>query len=158
MTAPERPSLALYQPDMPGNAGAAMRLAACLGITLHIIEPCGFPWDEAKMRRSGMDYLDIAACKRHSSWETFRQDTAPRRIILLTTKSDQPYLDFQFQPGDILLAGRESAGVPDDIHNAADARLTIPMAPGARSLNVVNACALVLGEALRQLEAPLRSA
>lgn len=141
--------LALYQPDMPGNAGAAMRLGAGLSVPLDIIEPCGFPWDERKIRAAAMDYRDIADITRHPSWAAFRAARAGR-VILLTTKSDISYLDFRFKPGDVLLAGRESAGVPDDVHHAADHRITIPMAAGARSLNVINACAMVLGEAIRQ--------
>lgn len=148
--------LALYQPDIPQNVGAAMRLCACLGVPLHIIEPCGFPWDERKIKTAAMDYYDAASLTRHKSWDTFKGGTmihcAPTasRIVLLTTKSDHSYTDFTFQDGDILMLGRESAGVPDDVHNAADARVTIAMAPGMRSLNVINAGAMVLGEALRQ--------
>jgi tRNA (cytidine/uridine-2'-O-)-methyltransferase len=144
-------SLALYQPDIPGNVGSAMRLCAGLGVPLHIIDPCGFPWDERKIRTAAMDYRDKVDLARHVSWDRFRQDIPhPRRILLMTTKSDTPYYNCVFQPGDILLAGRESAGVPDAVHDAADLRLNIPMAPQIRSLNVINACAMVLGEALRQ--------
>jgi tRNA (cytidine/uridine-2'-O-)-methyltransferase len=146
------PAIALYQPDIPQNVGAAMRLCACMGTQLHIIEPCGFPWDERKIRQSGMDYVDQMEYSLHASWEKFRQATPNRRIILLTTKGADSYYDFKFQPTDILLAGRESAGVPDDVHNAADARLLIPMTGTARSLNVVNALSMVLGEAIRQLK------
>lgn len=141
--------LALYQPDIPGNVGAAIRLAAGLGVPLDIIEPCGFPWDERKIRTAAMDYIDRAAITRHTSWQAFRAQAAGR-IVLLTTKTELAYYDFSFEPGDILLLGRESAGVPLDIHQAAEAQLTIPMAPGARSLNVINAGSMVLGEALRQ--------
>lgn len=144
-------NLALFQPEIPQNTGAAMRLTACMGIPLDIIEPTTFVWDDAKIRRSAMDYIDFVNLKRHSSWESFRTTYAGRRILLLTTKSDQPYLDFTFQSGDILLAGQESAGVPGHVHNSCDARLTIPMATGLRSMNVVNACAMVVGEALRQV-------
>ncbi len=143
------PSLALYQPDIPQNVGAAMRLCACLGCPLDIIEPCGFPWDERRIRQSAMDYYEAASLTRHASWDKFLQ-AKQGRIVLLTTKAAVPYTDLAFQPGDILVAGRESAGVPEDVHNAADARIVIPMRPGLRSLNVVNACAMVLGEALRQ--------
>ncbi|MGQ0527092.1 MAG: tRNA (cytidine(34)-2'-O)-methyltransferase [Alphaproteobacteria bacterium] len=145
------PSLALYQPDIPQNVGAAMRLAACLGLDLHIIEPCGFPWDERKIRQSGMDYTELAQCRRHNSWQTFREQAKHRRIILMTTKADKNYTDFDFQPGDILLAGRESAGVPQEIHAAADACICIPMQGAARSLNIVTAAAMIAGEALRQI-------
>lgn len=141
--------LALYQPDIPQNVGAAMRLSACLGVPLDVIEPCGFLWDERKIRQSAMDYIEHLSLSRHISWEKFRE-SAQGRIILLSTKAAVPYLDFQFQPGDTLLAGRESAGVPDFVHETVDARLFIPMQPGLRSLNVVNACTMVLGEALRQ--------
>lgn len=143
-------SLALYQPDIPQNVGAAMRLCACTGTPLHIIEPCGFPWDERKIRQSGMDYVDRMETTRHNSWEKFTEATAGRRIILLTTKGARSYCDFEFKETDILLAGRESAGVPDEVHKAAHARLLIPMTGNARSLNVVNATSMVLGEALRQ--------
>ncbi len=144
-------ALALYQPDIPQNVGAAMRLCACTGVELHIIEPCGFPWNERKIRQSGMDYVEKMEYSLHDSWEKFRASVAGRRIILLTTRpAASPYYNFGFQKGDILLAGRESAGVPDSVHNAADARLRIPMAGDARSLNVVNAASMVLGEALRQ--------
>lgn len=141
--------LALYQPDMPGNVGAAIRLSAGLGVPLDIIEPCGFPWDERKIRTSAMDYIDLANITRHTGWGAFRAQ-AQGRVVLLTTKTDLPYYDFSFQPGDTLLLGRESAGVPLDIHTGADAQISIKMAPGARSLNVINAAAMVLGEALRQ--------
>lgn len=144
-------SIALYQPDIPQNVGAMMRLAACMGVELHIIEPCGFPWDERKIRRSGLDYVDTMNYARHESWAKFLQSTAGRRLVLLTTKTAKPYCNFEFQDGDILVAGRESAGVPDDVHNAVHARLLIPTTGSARSLNVVNATSMVLGEALRQI-------
>jgi tRNA (cytidine/uridine-2'-O-)-methyltransferase len=145
--------LALYQPDIPQNTGAAMRLCACLGAGLAIIEPCGFVWDDKKVRRSGMDYIDAADIVRHASWAQFLDiHQGKRRIILLTTKGAAVYTDFVFRPDDILLAGRESAGVPDEVHEAADARIVIPMRNGMRSLNVVNAAAMALGEALRQVK------
>ncbi|HTK84284.1 MAG TPA: tRNA (cytidine(34)-2'-O)-methyltransferase [Patescibacteria group bacterium] len=143
--------LALYQPDIPQNAGAAMRLCACLGVGLDVIEPCGFIWDDKKIRRAGMDYIDAADIARHSSWQAFldnRQGSG--RLVLLTVQGATAYSNFAFAPGDIIIAGRESAGVPDEVHNAADARLLVPMQKGMRSLNVVNASAMVLGEALRQ--------
>ena len=143
-------NLALYQPEIPQNTGAAMRLTACLGIPLDIIEPTGFVWDESKIRRSAMDYIDYVRLKRHRNWDEFRSFHIGRRVILLTTKSDHSYLDFSFCYGDILLAGQESSGVPEHVHQTCDARVTIPMASGPRSLNVVNACAMVVGEALRQ--------
>ena len=144
--------LALYQPEIPQNTGAAMRLTACMGLPLDIIEPCGFLWDDAKIRRSAMDYIDYTDIRRHPNWESFRQKYADKRVILLTTKSDQSYLDFRFQPGDILLAGQESAGAPEFVHQSCDARITIPMANGPRSMNVINACSMIVGEALRQVK------
>lgn len=144
-------NLALYQPEIPQNTGAAMRLTACLGIPLDIIEPCGFLWDDAKIRRSGMDYIQYVHLNRHANWEAFRAAYPDRRVLLLTTKASQSYLDFSFRKGDILLAGQESAGAPPHIHETCDARLTIPMTQGPRSMNVINACAMVVGEALRQL-------
>ena len=141
--------LALFQPDIPQNAGAALRLAACLGIGVDIIEPCGFVWSEPKMRRAGMDYLDSVDLKRHSGWAAYKDQVAGR-IVLLTTAAADRFDGFLFRADDTLLLGRESAGVPDDVHDAADARLRIPMIPGMRSLNVVNAAAIVLGEGLRQ--------
>jgi tRNA (cytidine/uridine-2'-O-)-methyltransferase len=147
-----RPSLrlALYQPDMPPNTGAMMRLCACLGVALDIIEPCGFVMDDAKLKRSAMDYLDHLDYQRHASWEAFLAKVGGRRIALLTTKAALPYDAFTFRADDILLVGRESAGVPDAVHNRADARLIVPMQPQVRSLNVGMAAAIVLGEALRQ--------
>lgn len=143
---------ALYQPDIPHNVGAAMRLAACLGVPLDIIEPCGFPWDNRKIRAAALDYIDHVHLTRHASWHDFRHKTDQNRLILLTTKTDTAYWDFDFRPGDILLAGRESAGVPGDVHTAADARLAIPLFGAMRSLNVITASAMVLGEAMRQME------
>ena len=144
-------NLSLHQPDIPQNVGAAMRLCACLGTGLEIIEPCGFIWDERRIKQSALDYYDACGLVRHSSWRAFLDlNQGRRRIVLLTTKAAMSYTDFAFAPGDILLTGRESAGVPDDVHDAADARLIIPMQPGLRSLNVVNAAAMVMGEALRQ--------
>jgi tRNA (cytidine/uridine-2'-O-)-methyltransferase len=129
-----------------------MRLCACTGVELHIIEPCGFPWDERKIKQSGMDYVDQTALVRHDSWAKFLAATSGRRLVLLTTKSAESYYNFEFRQDDILIAGRESAGVPDDVHAAVHARLLIPMAGKARSLNVINACSMVLGEALRQVK------
>jgi tRNA (cytidine/uridine-2'-O-)-methyltransferase len=143
--------LALFQPDIPQNLGAAVRLAACLGVPLDVIEPCGFPFSDAAIRRAAMDYAAIAQVKRHVGWSEFRGDPARAgRLVLFTTKATRPFHDFAFAASDILLFGRESAGVPDEVHDAADARLLIPLAPGARSLNLVTAATLALGEALRQ--------
>lgn len=142
--------LALYQPDMPPNTGAMMRLCACLGVTLDIIQPCGFVLDDKKLRRAGMDYIDHLAYTVHSSWQHFLTTIGTRRLVLLTTKGAVPYPQVQFQPDDILLMGRESAGVPEDVHERADLRTFIPMVAEARSLNVSMAAAIVLAEALRQ--------
>jgi tRNA (cytidine/uridine-2'-O-)-methyltransferase len=141
--------LALYEPDIPQNAGALIRLGACLGVALDIIDPCGFLFSAAGLRRSGMDYLELADVTRHASWAAF-QETQRGRLILLTSKAEASYIDFAFAPGDTILLGRESAGVPDEVHAAADARLRIAMRVGLRSLNVAQAGAMVLGEALRQ--------
>lgn len=144
--------LALYQPDIPQNTGAMLRLAACLGLDMEIIEPCGFVWSDKHMRRAGMDYLDLVVPVRHASWDTFvaSHEAAGGRLILLTTKGSLPHTQFVFRADDCLLLGRESAGVPDEVHKSADARLRIPMRPGLRSINVAMAGAIVLGEALRQ--------
>jgi len=144
--------LALYQPDIPQNCGAMLRLAACLGVVTDIIEPCGFVLSDARLKRAGMDYLGHAHMTRHSSWEAFRRRQIPsgRRLVLLTTKGQTAYADYVFQPDDVLMVGRESAGVPPEVAAAADARLVIPLLPGLRSLNVAMAASMVLGEALRQ--------
>lgn len=143
-------SIALFQPDIPQNVGAMMRLTACLDVGLEIIEPCGFPWDDRKIKQSALDYSDAAQITRHASWDSFKLAHSARRIILMTTKTDHAYTDFTFQPDDILLAGRESAGVPENIHQSVQARITIPLKPGLRSLNISIASAMILGEALRQ--------
>ncbi len=144
--------LALFEPDIPQNAGAMLRLASCLGVAVDIIEPCGFVLDDRRLRRAGMDYLDNVALSRHSSWQAFSdgRDGGNGRLVVLTTAGDMPYTDFAFAPDDTLLVGRESAGLPEAVHRAADARLVVPMAAGRRSLNVVTVAAMVLGEALRQ--------
>jgi tRNA (cytidine/uridine-2'-O-)-methyltransferase len=142
--------IALYQPDIPQNLGAFIRLAACTAVPLDIIEPCGFPLDDKRIRRAAMDYYDLARLTRHASWDRFQQDRPPGRLILLTTAGAQPLPEIVFAPDDILLLGRESAGVPPDVHDAADLRLRIPLAAGARSLNVALAAAMVLSEGLRQ--------
>ena len=140
--------LALYQPDIPQNTGTLIRLGACLGVPIDIIEPCGFLFSDARLRRAGMDYLDQAEITRHPSWDDFRAARAGARMVLLTTRAAQSYLDFAFHPDDVLLLGRESEGVPEDVHRQSDAKLRIPMK--ARSLNVALAGAIVLAEALRQ--------
>ena len=145
--------LALYEPDIPQNAGALMRLGACLGVGIDLIEPCGFLLTDRALKRAGMDYVDSAEIVRHASWARFhaghRQNGAGR-LVLLTSKAALPYIDFAFSADDTILLGRESAGVPQDVHNAVDARLLIPMRPGLRSVNVAQAAAMVVGEALRQ--------
>ncbi|HLI22330.1 MAG TPA: tRNA (cytidine(34)-2'-O)-methyltransferase [Stellaceae bacterium] len=141
--------LALYQPDIPQNTGAILRLCACLGVAVDLIEPFGFLWDDRHLKRAGMDYLGAVALTRHRSWETFRD--APRgRLVLLTTQGTAPYQRFAFAADDTLLFGRESAGVPPEVHRAAAARVKVPMRKGLRSINVALTAALVLGEALRQ--------
>ncbi|WP_454016954.1 tRNA (cytidine(34)-2'-O)-methyltransferase [Azospirillum sp. Marseille-Q6669] len=145
--------LVLFEPDIPQNAGTLMRLAAGLGVPLDLIEPCGFVLDDRKLRRAGMDYIDQLALVRHSSWEAYRALPQAGRLVLLTTRGAVPYTDFAFAPDDRIMVGRESAGVPDDVHEAVDARLVIPLMPPARSLNVALSAAMVLGEALRQTAA-----
>ena len=145
--------IALYQPDIPGNAAAIMRTAACLGVAVDIIGPAGFLMSDKQFRRAGMDYLDQVAMTEHASWDAFldgRDEGA--RLVLLTTGAETDYSEFTFLADDILLLGRESAGAPEDVHAAADVRLRVPMVPGLRSLNVAQALAMVLGEALRQTD------
>jgi tRNA (cytidine/uridine-2'-O-)-methyltransferase len=145
--------IALFQPDIPQNTGTILRLCACLGIEAHLIEPAGFPSSDRAFRRAGMDYLDAVALVRHLSWrdfEAWRQRDC-HRLVLFTTAATQPYLDYRFAPGDILLFGRETAGVTPEVHAAADARLVVPLRPGLRSLNVAMAAAMAAGEALRQM-------
>lgn len=144
--------IALFEPDIPQNTGSIIRLSACLGAALHIIEPCGFAFDDKKLRRVALDYYDLANITRHASWPAFLDWKKEKRLILLSTKAATPYMEFTFAAGDILLLGRESSGVPDDVHTAAAARIKIPMQNGARSLNVALAAAMVLGEALRQTQ------
>jgi tRNA (cytidine/uridine-2'-O-)-methyltransferase len=141
--------LALFEPDIPQNCGTLLRLAACLGLPVDIIEPCGFLWNDRLLRRAGMDYLEAVSLTRHVSWAAYRAAVSGR-LILLTTRAQHPYAEFAFRADDNLLVGRESAGVPKEVHVAADARLRIPMRTGLRSINVALAAAMVLGEALRQ--------
>jgi tRNA (cytidine/uridine-2'-O-)-methyltransferase len=142
--------LVLYEPDIPQNAGSLLRLGACMGIPIDIIEPCGFVFSDAQFRRAGMDYLEQAVLVRHASWQHYLADGQGGRIVLLTSKANTTYIDFAFDSDDRLMLGRESAGVPDFVHERADARLRIPLKSGLRSLNVAQAGAMVLGEALRQ--------
>jgi tRNA (cytidine/uridine-2'-O-)-methyltransferase len=144
--------LALYQPDIPQNTGTMMRMAACFGVPVDIIEPAGFPVSDRHFRRAGMDYLGQCEIARHISWRAFDETrrAAGRRLVLLTTRSDVAHADFRFAAGDTLMVGRESAGVPEAVHDAVDARIVIPMRAELRSLNVAVSAAVALGEALRQ--------
>lgn len=147
--------LALFQPDIPQNTGTMMRLCACVNLPIDIIEPCGFIFNDKAMRRAGMDYLDMVDCRRHDSWANFLQYRSAHpdeygRIVLLTTHASEPYVYFEFRENDVILMGRESAGVPEEVHRLADARLLIPMNEKARSINVAVSATMVVGEALRQ--------
>jgi tRNA (cytidine/uridine-2'-O-)-methyltransferase len=145
--------IALYQPDIPGNTGTILRLAACLGLKVDIIEPAGFVLSDKNLRRAGMDYLASVAMTRHVNWESFDawRSQEGRRLVLASTKAATPYTDFRFETNDILLFGRESAGVPDHVHDRSDARLIIPMVEGQRSINVAMSAAMMAGEAMRQI-------
>ena len=142
--------LAAYQPDIPQNTGALIRLCASFNVPLELIEPFGFIWDERKIRISAMDYYDLVKIRRHSSWDKFQDAFKGQRIILLTTKGSVNHIDFEFRPDDVLLLGRESAGVPDSIHQSLPNRVKIPLNPQARSINMAMAGAIVLAEGLRQ--------
>ena len=144
--------IALYEPDIPQNVGTIIRLAACMDVTLHIIEPCGFPFSIKALRRSAMDYIDFVTIKQHKSWQHFNETRKKDggRLVLLTTKVKNNYFDFSFQKNDVLLLGRESAGVPDFVKDECEALITIPMHKDARSLNVAISTGMVLGEALKQ--------
>lgn len=142
--------LALFEPDIAGNVGTLMRLAACLGVPLDLIEPMGFPFGDRAMARAGMDYAAAADVRRHANWAAFR-DAVPGRLALLTTRGAIPLWEAAFEPGDVLLLGSEGRGAPDHVHAAADLRVAVPMRPGFRSLNVAVAGAMALGEAVRQL-------
>ncbi|MET0314504.1 MAG: tRNA (cytidine(34)-2'-O)-methyltransferase [Hansschlegelia sp.] len=147
--------LALYQPDIPQNAGTLLRLAACLGLAVDIVEPAGFPVSDRAFRRAGLDYLDRVEIERHVSFATFEQARrgAGRRLVLLTTRAETSFLDVSYGADDILMVGRESAGAPPAVHDAADLRVAIPMRAGLRSINVAVAAAMVISEALRQTAA-----
>jgi len=140
----------LYQPDIPQNAGTILRLAACLGVGVDVVEPCGFVWSEARMRRAGMDYLEFAAVRRHSSWGAFLADRQRGRLVLATTRGAVALPEMRFEADDHLILGRESAGVPEEVHAAADRAVRIPMTAGARSLNVAVSAGILLAEGLRQ--------
>ena len=147
--------IALFQPDIPQNTGTLLRLGACLDVSVDIIEPCGFVFSKSTLKRSGMDYLDMVDYRRHDSWADFlkyREENSDEygRLVLLTTKATKVYTDFEFKENDIILLGRESAGVPEEVHQIVDERLIIPMNEKARSINVAVSSVMVLGEALRQ--------
>ena len=143
--------IALYQPDIAPNAASIARLCACFGLNLTIIEPAGFVFTDTAFKRAGMDYLRDVDLHHAASWHSFRQELGNKRLVLLSTKASQPYVEFKFRHNDILLLGRESAGVPEEVHTEIPDRIRIPMQPGMRSLNVAIATGLVTGEALRQL-------
>jgi tRNA (cytidine/uridine-2'-O-)-methyltransferase len=143
--------IALFQPDIAPNAATLLRMAACFGLKVTIIEPAGFAWTDSSYRRAGMDYLDRARVTRAASWRAFRQETENKRLVLLSTKAETAYTKFQFSSEDVLIVGQESSGAPAMVHDAVAARLLIPMQVGERSLNVSLACAMVTGEAMRQL-------
>jgi tRNA (cytidine/uridine-2'-O-)-methyltransferase len=143
--------IALYQPEIPGNVGAILRLSACFGVGVDLIEPCGFPFSDKRLKRAGMDYIDLVELARHADWVHFRR-AAQGRIILLSSKAETRLTDFAFAPDDVLLMGQESAGVPDDVRAACAAQIRIPLHPAVRSLNVSVATGIALAEALRQTE------
>ena len=144
--------IALFEPDIAQNTGTILRLAACLGVAAHIVEPAGFPVSDRAFLRAGMDYLDQVALTRHRSWQAFEEwrRGAGARLVLFSTQAERSYLEHTYDAADVLMFGRESAGVPPQVHAAADARLVIPIRAGLRSLNVAMACAMAVGEALRQ--------
>ena len=145
--------IALFEPEIPQNTGTLLRTAMCLNVEVDIIEPCGFVFSDKHLKRAGMDYLDLVNVNRHNDWDTFkdlRQNQEGRRVVLLTTKGAISFVDLAFCESDVLLLGNEGSGVPETVHACVDARITVPMAPKARSLNVAVAAAMVLGEALRQ--------
>jgi tRNA (cytidine/uridine-2'-O-)-methyltransferase len=143
--------LCLYQPEIAGNVGAVMRLGACFGVPIDLIEPMGFEWDDKRVRRTAMDYIDHVEVIRHSNFQAFRR-TVTGRLILFTTKGERSLYDFHFQPDDILMFGKESGGVPAEVFTASDAALRIPIRPEVRSFNLATSAALALGEALRQIQ------
>ncbi len=146
--------LALYQPDIANNAGTLIRLGACLGFTVHVIHPAGFPISPKTLARAGLDYVDHAAIREHASFEQFERwrAEAGRRLVLLTTRASASAYEAEFRTGDVVMVGRESAGVPEAVAETADLRLRIPMRPGMRSINVAISAAMVMGEAMRQVD------
>lgn len=151
-----RPSIVLYQPDIPGNAGTILRLGACLAMDVHIIGPAGFDLSHKALKRAGMDYLEIASLAEHVSWQSFEEWRAKeaRRLVLASTRASLRYTDFNYRNDDLILFGRESAGVPESVHEAADCRVTIPMRPGARSINLALSVAMIAGECVRHFGVP----
>lgn len=147
---PIRPRLALVQPVIPQNVGACIRLSACFGVALHVIEPVGFRFDDAGMKRAALDYGPLGHLTRHTDWDAFQHDRSPGRLVLFTTKGATPLEAFAFQPDDVLLFGSETGGAPEAVHAAADARVVIPLMPDARSLNLSVSAGIGLFEALRQ--------
>jgi len=145
--------IALFEPEIAGNVGAVLRLGACLGVAVDLIEPMGFVWDDRRVRRAAMDYIDHVSIARHAGFDAFRETAGSNRLVLFTTKASQSVYDFAFAPDDILLFGKESAGVPVTVADACQARVRIPMRPQVRSMNVASSAALALGEALRQTQA-----
>lgn len=148
---PALPRIALYQPDIPGNTGTILRMAACLGFAVDLIEPAGFDVSDRNLKRAGMDYLDMAALTRHVDWEAFAETLNGRRLVIASTKAAQNYTKFSYDSHDVLLFGRESSGLPDTVHQLARAAIIIPMQPKARSLNLAVSVAMIAGEARRQI-------
>lgn len=142
--------IALFEPEIAGNVGAVLRLCACLGAAVDLIEPMGFEWDDRRVRRAAMDYIDRVSVTRHAGFEAFRATTGDARLVLFTTKSSEPAYRFAFRPDDVLLFGKESAGVPATVAEACEGRVRLPMRPQVRSMNMATSAALALGEALRQ--------
>lgn len=145
--------IALFEPEIAGNVGAVLRLGACLGVAVDLIEPMGFVWDDRRVRRAAMDYIDHVSIARHAGFDAFRETARSNRLVLFTTKASQSVYDFAFAPDDVLLFGKESAGVPVTVADACQARVRIPMRPQVRSMNLASSAALALGEALRQTQA-----
>lgn len=144
--------IALFEPEIAGNVGAILRLGACLGADIELIEPLGFPWDDRRVRRAAMDYIDHVRVTRHSSFDTFRAAMGPRRLVLFTTRATRSAYDFAYRADDVLLFGKESGGVPPDVAEACDALVRLPMRPEVRSLNLATSAAIALAEALRQTD------
>lgn len=142
--------IALFEPEIAGNVGAILRLGACLGADIELIEPLGFPWDDRRVRRAAMDYIDHVRVTRHTSFDTFRADVGQRRLVLFTTRATRSAYDFAYRADDVLLFGKESGGVPPDVAEACDALVRLPMRPEVRSLNLATSAAIALAEALRQ--------